>query len=181
MRIISSCLFLILIFSCVNMEKKQLNTELQKWRGKEIIFTPNLQAKILGEDTIIKINTNKLKIINYIDTSGCTECRLELYEWSKKIEELKSLTHNVDVLFIAYQKEYASLEILLKKNLFNYPLLYDRTGEMNKVNDFPKSPLLQCFLTDKNNHIILVGNPIRNDNLWDLYKKAIQLALTKDF
>ena len=70
------------ILSCKNERKRKLSRELQSWQNKEIIFSPNLQAKILGKDTIIKIDNNKLKIINYIDTSGCTECRLELYEWS---------------------------------------------------------------------------------------------------
>ena len=49
---------------------------------------------------------------------------------------------------------------------------------MNKINNFPTSSLLQCFLIDQNNHIILIGNPIRNDNIWDLYKKAIHMNLS---
>ena len=171
------CLLILIGLSCGSNEKRKLQKELQNWRDKEIIFIPNLQAKILGKDTIIQINSNKLKIVNYIDTTGCTECRLELYEWSKKIEEIKTLTSEIDILFIAYQKEYDNLETLLKKNLFNYPILYDRYGEMEKINNFPRSPLLQCFLIDQNNHIILIGNPIRNDNIWNLYKKAIQTSL----
>ena len=103
------------ILSCKNERKRKLSRELQSWQNKEIIFSPNLQAKILGKDTIIKIDNNKLKIINYIDTSGCTECRLELYEWSKKIEEIKSLSSEIEVIFIAYQKDYTDLEFLCKK------------------------------------------------------------------
>ena len=172
------CIFILFILSCENERKRKLSRELQSWQNKEIIFSPNLQAKILGKDTIIKIDNNKLKIINYIDTSGCTECRLELYEWSKKIEEIKSLSSEIEVIFIAYQKDYTDLEFLCKKNFFNYPIFYDKTNDMNKINNFPTSSLLQCFLIDQNNHIILIGNPIRNDNIWDLYKKAIHMNLS---
>ena len=109
------CIFILFILSCENERKRKLSRELQSWQNKEIIFSPNLQAKILGKDTIIKIDNNKLKIINYIDTSGCTECRLELYEWSKKIEEIKGYTikygnivdgeNVVDEVLVSYFKE----------------------------------------------------------------------------
>lgn len=82
------------------------------------------------------------------------------------------------MIFIAYQKDYTDLEFLCKKNFFNYPIFYDKTNDMNKINNFPTSSLLQCFLIDQNNHIILIGNPIRNDNIWDLYKKAIHMNLS---
>ena len=97
---------------------------------------------------------------------------------SKKIEEIKSLSSEIEVIFIAYQKDYTDLEFLCKKNFFNYPIFYDKTNDMNKINNFPTSSLLQCFLIDQNNHIILIGNPIRNDNIWDLYKKAIHMNLS---
>ena len=48
---------------------------------EKIIFTP-LNAKIMGEDTIIPhILDHKYKILTYIDTTGCTACRLKLFDW----------------------------------------------------------------------------------------------------
>ena len=32
---------------------------------------------------------------------------------------------------------------------------------------------INTFLVDKNKKIVLVGNPVHNDKLWNLYKKAI--------
>ena len=57
---------------------------------EKIIFTP-LNAKIMGEDTIIPhILDHKYKILTYIDTTGCTACRLKLFDWKLFIKELNT-------------------------------------------------------------------------------------------
>ena len=38
---------------------------------------------------------------------------------------------------------------------------------------FSKEPRFQTFLLNQNNEVILIGNPIDNKYLWNLYKQTI--------
>lgn len=60
-----------------------------------------------------------------------------------------------------------------QKNKFEHPIFYDTLNKMEKLNHFPKNNTFRTFLLDKNNHVILVGNPIGNKTLWNLYKQII--------
>jgi hypothetical protein len=41
------------------------------------------------------------------------------------------------------------------------------------LNHFPSQPELQSFLLDKDNKVLLIGNPVLNPKVWDLYKQII--------
>ena len=58
-------------------------------------------------------------------------------------------------------------------NHFEYPLFLDKNRQMQQINNFPKEPMFQTFLLDKNNRVLLIGNPIGNTKLWNLYKDII--------
>jgi hypothetical protein len=50
----------------------------------------------------------------------------------------------------------------------------DKNDELNnKLNHFPNNPTFQCFLLDKNNKVLAIGNPANNTKIWELYKKII--------
>jgi len=84
------CILLLLFFLGCNYRTK-LTFEMIKWQNKEIFIPQNLQAFIYGKDTIINYHNNKYNILNYIDTSGCTECHMQLFEWKILKEEIEKL------------------------------------------------------------------------------------------
>ena len=44
---------------------------------------------------------------------------------------------------------------------------------------FPSNPEYQCFLLDKDNKVLLVGNPALVSGIWILYKRVINERETK--
>jgi hypothetical protein len=50
----------------------------------------------------------------------------------------------------------------------------DKKNEMMQLNNFPKKPEYQCFLLDKDNKVVMIGNPVLNPGIWELYKKIIR-------
>ena len=69
-----------------------------KWQNKEIFIPQNLQAFIYGKDTIINYHNNKYNILNYIDTSGCTECHMQLFEQAIRLKAKKYWKHIKNIL-----------------------------------------------------------------------------------
>ena len=141
---------------------------------EKIIFTP-LNAKIMGEDTIIPhILDHKYKILTYIDTTGCTACRLKLFDWKLFIKELNTFSEDIAFLFVIHSKNYQEFEDIQKANKFIYPVFYDYNANLKNINNFPNDPNFQTFLLDQNNKVLIIGNPVTNNNIRQLYEYILK-------
>jgi hypothetical protein len=165
--------FALVIFSCKSKINSEVEHLVKVWTGKSIIFPEHLKPVHPLKDDTVKyvIDGNKeYKILFYIDSTGCTSCKLHLHLWKMYIKELNSI---VDFKFYFYPKTEAELLFLLNKEHFVYPVYIDGNDELNKLNHFPDNPAFQCFLLDKNNKILAIGNPATNYKVWELYRKII--------
>ena len=175
MKYIFIIYFSILLFSC-NTEKRKIELLIIQWSEKEIKFPNTINIK---QDSLWKSLTSKeFKILTIVDSNSCTECRLKLHEWGKYIKESDSINTSIAFIFIVNTKDYAIVETLKKKNKFSLPIFHDYENKMGKLNLFPKDPNYQTFLLNKENKVILIGNPIGNLPLWKLYKKVLSEALS---
>jgi hypothetical protein len=160
-------------------DKKMVKTEVvvKEWLGKIIEF-PDFKPVIpytKDKDTLNSIKyaitgDKEYKVLFYADSSGCTSCKLQVHIWKSYIEELNL---KVDFMFYFHPKAEKELLLLLKHALFSYPVFFDVKNELNKLNNFPIDPQYQCFLLDKNDRVLAIGNPIHNPKIWDLYKQII--------
>ncbi|MDR3247023.1 MAG: hypothetical protein LBT50_11420 [Prevotellaceae bacterium] len=161
----------LILFSC--QETETLETVMKKWEGKTIEFPDNKPVHIYTKDTTkYVINGNKpYKILLYVDSIGCTNCKLRLSVWKDYIEKIGS---NVDFLFWFHpKKKEDELFSFLKIQRLKYPVYIDKDDKLNKLNKFPKNQMFHCFLLDKDNKVLLVGNPVFNHSLWDVYQHVV--------
>ena len=87
-KFFSICLVVLLLCSC-HSRRKEIARIVEEWKNKEVIFPDPLLVKVQGRDTILPdFQERKYKILNYIDTSGCTECRMKLAEWQLLKQEI---------------------------------------------------------------------------------------------
>lgn len=176
MKKIISCIFLCILFSCDSYQR-EIKKIINEWSGKEIVFS-DLDMKIMGRDTCVLNAVNyKYKILTYIDTIGCTACRLKLFDWNVFLKELKPFSQKVCFLFVIHSNDYDEFEIIQRKNRFFYPVYYDYNGKLKEMNKFPDNPNFQTFLLDKDNKVVVIGNPITNDKVRQIYMNVIQKGL----
>lgn len=173
-------LFKTMVFSCLlslfacgngsNHNKKILS----EWIGKKIEFPTGIKCIAKGHDTAYIQTTAPYKILVYVDSTGCTDCKAQLLEWKDLIEEVDSTVNmKLDFLFYFQPKEKKDLLFLLERNMFEYPVYVDSKGTLNSINKFPKDPLFRTLLLDSNDYVLAIGNPIINQSIWKLYKKII--------
>lgn len=164
---------ILLAVSCNSNSKKQdMMTIVKEWSGKEIKFPSTFDT--------IKYSNSKgkdiydYKIFVYIDSIGCSSCKLQLHEWKKFITELNSTTNKeIQYIFILHPKDIREIKIQAKINKFNHPLYFDKNNDFEKLNKFPSEASLQTFLLDQDNRVILLGNPILNPQIKELYINKI--------
>ncbi|MFW6272384.1 MAG: hypothetical protein ACOC2U_01225 [bacterium] len=53
-------------------------------------------------------------------------------------------------------------------------LVKDEERQFSKMNSLTDSEMLNTFVTDKNNKVLLMGNPVLNKQLGQLYLKLIK-------
>ena len=167
------CLF---FASCEESEKERLSRFVQEWEGKEILFPAHSTFTIQGRDTVdFDFKDATYKIVTYIDSVGCTDCKLQLYRWKELIKEVDSLTNgNVPFLFYFHPKDMKELRYLTRRNGFTYPVCFDEKDDFNRLNRFPGEMMFQTFLLDKENRVVALGNPVQNPKVKELYLNLIK-------
>ena len=180
-------LFLVVIFflfSCKeNKRHKEVTKILNEWIGKEILFPENVPCYVVGKDVLPELCSElfqeEYKILMYVDSTGCSDCRLRLFDWQQLIEEADSLFQG-RVRFLLYfqPKSEREMALLFARDRFDYPVFMDFNGSLNRLNRFRHEMQYQCFLLDKDNKVIMMGNPALNPRIWDLYKEQIGNSLT---
>ena len=171
-------LVLTIFFSCQDKqkeEKKQIAQLVNEWQGKQIVFPENLIfTRYLTDTTDFQIPQSDYKVLIYVDSIGCTSCKLQLHKWKQLIEYTDSATQGkVPFLFFFHPKDAKEIRYLLKRDGFNRPVCIDMDDWLNKLNKFPADMTFQTFLLDKDNKVAVLGNPINNTAVKDLYLKQI--------
>jgi hypothetical protein len=102
----------LLIISCENKNKKEIIDTIAEWDGKEIVFPLHSVYTIQGEDTVYHNDEHaKYKILTYVDTTGCTSCKLQLAKWKAFVSKIDSVSGGhvdfiSDLLFTILTSQY---------------------------------------------------------------------------
>ena len=110
----------------------------------------------------------------FVDSIGCTSCKLQLSRWKEFIRYTDSISQkNIPFLFFFQFDDQWEIHSLLIRENFDKPICLDRSDSLNQLNHFPKDIRFQVFLLDKNNKVVVIGNPVHNPNVKELYLEEI--------
>ena len=173
-RFISFCgvVFCLLVVSCGGGPQKEMADHLEALYGRKIHFVHDNHYRVDGRDTLI-YSEPSISIVLFVDSLGCQPCKLRLGELGVKIRELKQIGSTAHFIVIVQNSDYSVFEQDAVHNLPGYPFVYDEEGRFLKYNELPLDSRYHAFLLNQNGEVVLVGNPIGNDKLWELYKQQI--------
>ena len=168
-------LLLSLLTACKENNKEKFALLVQEWQGKEIVFPQDMAfTRFVTEPVDYRIPDAEYKVLVYVDSVGCTSCKLQLPKWKELIAHVDSATNgNVPFIFIFQSKDDRELRYILKCDNFDRPVCIDRNNRFNSSNRFPQDITFQTFLLDKDNKVKVIGNPVHNLAVRDLYLKQI--------
>lgn len=174
-KTITMIFFLFIVTSCQDNEKKQIEQLVKEWTNKEILLPKNPIFTRFATDTVsYVIPPAKHKIIIFVDSAGCISCKLQLAKWKELINEVDSLSDiDIPFLFFFQTKDANGIKPILRRESFSYPICIDIANDLYKLNHFPGNMMFQTFLVDANNRAKVIGNPIHNPLVKDLYLKEI--------
>ena len=164
-----------LLVSCSESREEAVYRLVKEWTGKEIKFPERSVFTVQGKDTVdFTYQDADYKVLVYVDSVGCTSCKLQLDRWKKVIKEMTEETgKDIPFLFYFHPKDMKELRYLTRRDSFTYPVCFDEKDELNVLNRFPLDMTFQTFLLDEENRVVSVGNPVHNPKVKELYLKHI--------
>ena len=169
-----------LSFCACDNNTREVKKVHRAWIGKTIRFPADIHPEMSGKDTSWQIQETPYKILLYIDTVGCTSCKLLLIVWNKLIEEVEAdMRGQVSFLFYFHPKDKKELNFIFRKDRFYHPVFIDDDNKIGRLNKFPQQIEYQCFLLNKDNRVVYMGNPTLNPHIWEMYKRIIKTAPKK--
>ena len=80
--------------SCQNRERTYLMNTVKEWKGREIKFPVKSVFTKYVCDTVKNNMDLDFKLMIYVDSVGCTSCKLQLHKWKSFLNELDSITND---------------------------------------------------------------------------------------
>lgn len=169
------CIFFIMIalllVSCNNDDR--IVTEIKELSHRKILFPDgyielSCNSKFSLEEQIKK----DVKIITYMDNISCTQCGIKTLKlWQNEIKRINKYVTYIIILHSDYDD---SIFEMTKNISSDFPLMYYKSNIFESKNNL--KGILSCnktFLLNKDNEIVLVGEPFGREKLAKLYQKHI--------
>ena len=171
MKYLNLLFLLPFLFSCHDKRKEEITQLVSAWQGKEIRFPQEMVFTLFTTDTVAyRMPQSVHKVLVFVDSVGCTSCKLQLQRWKELIQYTDSVTQGtVPFLFFFQSKNRREIRYLLKRDNFDRPVCLDESDALNRLNRFPSDSRFHTFLLDKENRVVLVGNPIHSLSVKELY------------
>ena len=88
MRTIVGIICIVLFTACSESREEAVYRLVKEWTGKEIKFPERSVFTVQGKDTVdFTFHDADYKVLVYVDSVGCTSCKLQLDRWKKVIKE----------------------------------------------------------------------------------------------
>lgn len=170
-------LFGLLSVCCCTQESREIK-EIRHLSGKRINF--NMPMWTITADTVIhnadKALSAPVKLVTYLGNNSCTECMFKIMDAWNMISD--SLNISTELITVVYPDSIENIQSLLKKMHLKNTLLYDVENKYLKENGLDKVLARnRTLLLDKDNRVLLVGEPFNRHSLIDLIKKTT-IAIT---
>lgn len=172
--IITSC-FVSFFLSClesndnVSLTIKNLTTHKVKVPFDSLVCINN-KFEI---DNPEKYSDAKFKIVCFIDSLSCAPCTIKgLAIWNELLYISKNLSYAVIIESPSYR--LTDMYEGYQESSFDHPVYIDTCHTFIRHNSFlPTNRLYHTLLLDKNDSVLIVGNPLKNEKIKELYIKVL--------
>ena len=172
-----SVIFIVIALLCSacagnNEYKKKLEEEFLPFKAKTITLPENMLVENCVEQGIADTTLlcRPLKMVVYVNQEGCQDCNLRtllpVYMFMLENQHLE----NFGVIIILNTFDMEAAAFTLSDMRFNRTVFFDLDGSFERLNPhLPAGEQFHTFLLNKENKVVLVGNPVHNEKLKSLY------------
>lgn len=116
-----------------------------------------------------------VKIITYMDSTLCGKC---LGNYLNAVSVYMNKIHSDSVMYVCVLQPRSINDIqnqIKELDMNHISIVYDRCDNYLKKNHIDKIPYeMTTFLVNKDDRVVLVGNPLKNKKIYDLFNRKIK-------
>ena len=160
----------VFLFSCA--KKERISSEIEMLSNHKISFVDGFVELQCNSNVQLDSLLNKdIKIISYISNISCSACGVKTLKIMQR--EMKNIDDRIAYIIVLYSDNQSFLEMTDSLSLDLPLMFYDSKifGEKNNLENVLARN--RTFLLNKENEIVLVGEPLGREKLAQLYKKCI--------
>ncbi|MDR1699909.1 MAG: hypothetical protein LBR68_01820 [Lachnoclostridium sp.] len=154
-----------------------MQRELEHFAGKKVVVS-GMRQMFDGQDSVVLNPAVEItQFVVWVDSVACASCRInQMFEYDEIIDFSKKVREGFLPIFIFSPPHTKLNEAIqsLQVSMFDYPVFIDENQAFPAANPhIPADNRFHTFLIDKNGKVVLVGDPVNNPALWELYKTTI--------
>lgn len=170
-------LFLLIIVMLSSCARISVSRNIRKFVGSEIQYPSELML-FKGRNPYYEIYDEPYgSLVIWYDSNECSPCRLSSISDLKKLFNLcRDSLPGIDVRVVftpSFEKKDLFMEFVQDSER-EFPVFVDENNVFGKTNKtIPQEPKYHTFLIDKNNKVLLTGNPLLGPAIWNLYRSTM--------
>lgn len=124
----------------------------------------------------ISFYKENLSLVAYYDSNDCSSCTAkDMYRWFELLNTIVSEYENKLKIYFIFTSKQGDMHALchsIKTSNFDYPIFIDTTNVFRRRNKhLPENPQMHTFMLDRKRNVILVGSPLENESIRNLFFK----------
>lgn len=161
-------LLIAICMGCTPSDRTVAENIVKEWAGRQIVL-PDVMTDFLSGDTI-DLSDADYTILCYIDSVGCTGCKMKLSLWEYILNKIDSTSgYDINFVMIVDSTSVRELKALLESYRFRRNVYHDTAHTINNHNHFPANIAFQTVLMDNDFKVALIGNPTHSQKIEELY------------
>ena len=164
----------LLLLSC---KQSILKEELGTFHGAHIELMLDSMQTGFPKNDMTSIKQSQYIYVSYIDSITCTSCALShLSDWHALTENISQSSFTNIFIIAPSKNEKEKVIENISKNLIDGNRIYIDTSmvfERHNPN-LPKTQLAHTFLIDKDRKVILIGDPLKNIRVEEIFNNIIR-------
>lgn len=169
-------LLILLLFVCGCTNNNRVEKEIRDLYGKEIVFPE--EYTFMGSNNMSNadiIFEKDVKIVTYIEDFQCTSCIYKMVvEWSDQIRSI--FKDDVYYVVVMSSEDKEQLEELFRNHPIGASIFLYENSIFGVKNDLDiVLSRNRTFMLNKQNRIVVVGEPFDDEKKWAVYKKAYNI------
>ena len=173
-NILLLALLVTFVFGCKGSNKRDIETILSEMKSQPIdLCLDRMVCRYENRDTCISDEQcYDYKMVMYMDSTECSPCRInDLYLWNDYVDRKPSKT-KFYFIFSIKKVDVVNSYLALADAGFHDCVYFDTCQAFKNSNKvIPAERQFHTFLMNAKNEIIMVGNPVENRDIQELFNK----------
>lgn len=168
----------VLVFALLSLASNKMVFKLMYVKLHKVSLPEFVISVKDGSEFFSKIELSDYNLIIHYDSLACNECHVNYISRLDTLFKMADDREDFNIIVLFSPKEEKAMELVsyLKEKSIGYKLYVDIYNKFDIRNDFlPNEECFHHLLIDRNNFPIMVGNPVSNVSLWNLFCRNISI------